>query len=145
MNDSFPCQGRLAGIDYGSVRIGIAISDPRRILASPHENYARRDTERDATYFQQLAADENIVGWIVGLPVHSSGEESQKSIEAREFGKWLGHVTRLPVRYYDERYTTKQAEALMGDSKLTKKKRMFDPQTPEDFIGLVQTLEDSIR
>jgi putative Holliday junction resolvase len=123
MSEPFPSQGRLAGIDYGTVRIGIAISDPQRLLASPYENYSRRDTDRDAAYFQQLATDENIAGWIVGLPVHSSGDESQKSIEAREFGKWLGQMTGLPVRYYDERYTSKQAERLMGDFKLTKRKR----------------------
>jgi putative Holliday junction resolvase len=123
MSDEFPQQGRLAGIDFGTVRIGIAISDSERILASPFQNYARRDVERDAAYFQQLVNEEHIAGWIVGLPVHSSGDESQKSLEAREFGRWLAEVTGLPVRYYDERYTSKQADTLMGDSKLKKKKR----------------------
>jgi putative Holliday junction resolvase len=123
MSDEFPQQGRLAGIDYGSVRIGIAISDPQRILASPYENYTRQDTDRDAAYFQQPVHEERVVGWIVGLPVHTSGDESQKSTEAREFGKWLAKVTACPVRYYDERFTTKLAETLMGDSKLTKKQR----------------------
>ena len=123
MIDEFPQQGRLAGIDYGSVRIGIAISDPQRILASPYENYTRQDTNRDTAYFQQLVRDERVVGWIVGLPVHASGDESQKSMEAREFGKWLADVTACPVRYYDERFTTQLANTLMGDSKLTKKQR----------------------
>jgi putative Holliday junction resolvase len=123
MSDDFPQQGRLAGIDFGTVRIGIAISDSERILASPFQNYARRDTKGDAAYFQQLVNEEHIVAWIVGLPVHSSGDESQKSIEAREFGNWLAEVTGLPVRYYDERYTSKQADTLMDDSRLKKKKR----------------------
>ena len=102
MSDEFPQEGRIAGIDYGSVRIGIAISDPQRILSSPYENYTRRDTQSDAAFFRQLANEERIVAWIVGLPVHSSGDESQKSIEAREFGEWLSEVTGRPVRYYDE-------------------------------------------
>ena len=123
MSSDFPQQGRLAGVDFGTVRIGIAISDPQRILASPFENYTRRNLDRDAAYFRQLVDDERVVGWIVGLPVHASGDESQKSLEARAFGKWLGEVTQRPVRYYDERYTTQQAETLMGESKLTKKKR----------------------
>ena len=57
------------------------------------------------------------------LPVHLSGEESQKSHEAREFGKWLTKKTGLPVDYFDERYTSSQAEELLQGANLTKKKR----------------------
>jgi putative Holliday junction resolvase len=57
------------------------------------------------------------------LPVHTTGEESQKSAEARRFGAWLAETTQLPVRYFDERFTTANAEALLLDAGLTKKKR----------------------
>jgi putative Holliday junction resolvase len=119
----FPAQGRLAGIDFGTVRIGIAISDPGRKLASPLENYTRRGEQRDAQFFQRLVAEEQIVGFIVGLPVHVSGEESQKSLEARTFGSWLTQITAVPVRFYDERYTTREATYLLGEAKMTKKQR----------------------
>jgi nicotinamidase/pyrazinamidase len=123
MTDDFPSHGRLAGIDFGTVRIGIAITDQQRMLASPYENYVRRDAQSDARRFQRLVSEEQIAGFVVGLPVHTSGHESQKSQEARQFGRWLAESTGVPVRFYDERYTSAQAEEILGEAQLTKKKR----------------------
>ena len=123
MNDLLPRAGRLAGIDYGTVRVGVAITDPEQRLASPLENYTRRSAAADGAWFKQLAADERLVGFVVGLPVFSSGDESQKSREARQFGAWLGELTGLPVRYFDERYTSAHAEALLIDADFSRKKR----------------------
>ncbi len=123
MSDTFPQHGRLAGIDYGTVRVGIAVCDPARTLASPLRNYTRGDLQADQRYFQQLADSEAIVAFVIGLPVHVSGDESQKSLEARQFGEWLGELTRLPVRFYDERYSTVQAEAALDEAGLTRKQR----------------------
>ncbi|HWB08923.1 MAG TPA: Holliday junction resolvase RuvX [Pirellulales bacterium] len=118
----FPA-GRLAGIDYGTVRIGIAVTDARRTLASPCDNYARRGPDADAQYFRSFAAQERIVGFVVGLPVHLDGRESQKSREAKQFGEWLTATTGLGVVYFDERFTTAEADQYLGAAKLTKKQR----------------------
>lgn len=115
--------GRLAGIDYGTVRIGIAVTDFEQRLASPYENYTRRGEQADARYFQRLAAEERIDRFIVGLPVHLSGSESQKSLEARRFGEWLAKITGRPVEFFDERYTSSEAERLLLEMQLTKKRR----------------------
>ena len=123
MTDAFPSRGRLAGIDFGTVRIGIAISDPERRLASPHANYTRAGPDADARYFRQLVEEEQIVAFVVGLPVHASGEESQKSLQCRRFGQWLRSVTGLPVRFFDERYTSVQAERSLIAAQMTRKKR----------------------
>ncbi|MBM4090442.1 MAG: Holliday junction resolvase RuvX [Planctomycetes bacterium] len=119
----FPARGRLAGIDFGTVRLGVAISDPRRTLASPYSNYTRSGPAADARYFQQLVAREDVVGFVVGLPVHMSGEESEKCRQARAFGAWLSEATGCPVRFFDERYTTREAELLLGEAHMTRKKR----------------------
>jgi putative Holliday junction resolvase len=116
-------KGRLAGIDYGTVRIGIAVTDYEQRLASPFENYTRRGEAADAVYFRKLVDHERIARFIVGLPVHMSGEESAKSLEARRFGQWLTNVTGRPVEYFDERYTSSEAERVLLDMGLTKKKR----------------------
>jgi putative Holliday junction resolvase len=121
--DTFPRTGRIAGIDYGTVRIGVAVTDPEQVLASPLENYTRRDAAADAAWIKRLATNERLVGFVVGLPVHTDGRESRKSIEARQFGRWLGEVTGLSVRYFDERYTSAQAETLLQDAGLTTKRR----------------------
>lgn len=120
---TLPRQGRLAAIDYGTVRIGVAISDPDQKLASPLENYTRRGEAQDAAWLKSLTASERIVGFVVGLPVHTSGHESQKSHEARQFGKWLGELTGLPVQFFDERYTSAHAEALLLEAGFTTKRR----------------------
>ena len=141
----FPSTGRLAGIDFGTVRIGIALSDARRTLASPYENYQRRDPQTDAARFRRLATEEEIAGFVVGLPVHLSGLESQKSIEARQFGKWLGEATGLPVDFFDERFTTSEADAFLGAAKLTKKQRRERRDKLAAQIMLTAYLESATR
>jgi putative Holliday junction resolvase len=114
---------RIAGIDYGTVRIGIATADLAVGIAGPYETYARRSERLDAEYFRRLATEERIGRFVVGLPVHTSGHESQKSLEAREFGKWLETTTAVPVEYFDERYTSAEAEQMLLAAGLTKKRR----------------------
>ncbi len=123
MSESFPNVGRIAGIDYGSVRIGVALSDPGQMIASPLDNYTRQDESCDAEFFGQLVRDEELVGFVVGLPIHSSGDESEKSQEARRFGQWLQNLTGLPIRFYDERYSTAMADQYMAQADTKKKAR----------------------
>jgi putative Holliday junction resolvase len=118
-----PTTGRLAAIDYGTVRLGVAITDPDQRLASPLENYTRRTPALDRQWLVQLVANERIAGIIIGLPVHNSGDESQKSREARQFGQWVQEATGLPIAFFDERFTSAQAEALLMGAELTKKRR----------------------
>jgi putative Holliday junction resolvase len=87
---------RIAGVDFGTVRIGIALADTEVRIAGPYANYTRRTKELDAAYFARLAAEEQIGRFVVGLPVHLDGNEGQKSTEARAFGKWLGEATGVP-------------------------------------------------
>jgi putative Holliday junction resolvase len=115
--------GRIAGIDFGTVRIGVAISDLARTIASPFENYTRHSAEQDARHFRQIVEAEGVALFVVGLPVHLDGGESQKSMEARRFGQWLSGVTGVPVEFYDERFSTAQAEQLLMLAELTSKRR----------------------
>lgn len=113
----------MAAIDHGSVRLGIAISDPQRRFASPYETYTRRGPQADAQRLQKLVADEQITRFVVGLPVHLDGRESQQSQAARQFARWLGEVTGVPVDLFDERFTTSQAEEILGAAALRGRKR----------------------
>jgi len=145
MSLALPRIGRLAAIDYGTVRIGVAITDPDQRLASPLENYTRRGAEADGKWIAALAARERIAGFVVGLPVHTSGDESQKSREARKFGQWLEEMTGLPVRFFDERYTSAHAEALLLEADLTKKRRKERLDKLAAQILLAAYLESSRR
>jgi putative Holliday junction resolvase len=114
---------RLLGVDYGSARIGLAVSDPDRKIAFPLATYERRGGEKDAAYFRTLAAEEAAGGVVVGLPVHLDGREGVKAVEARAFGRWLAEVTGRPVMFWDERFTTVEAEGFLLEAGLTHKRR----------------------
>ena len=123
MNEAFPVAGRLLAVDYGTVRIGLAICDPDRILVSPLEVYSRGKAAADEKYFSTLAKDERVAGFVVGLPIHCDGGESDKSAEARRFAKWLFELTQVPTRLFDERFSTAQAKRRLRDRRLTHKNR----------------------
>ncbi len=116
-------KGRILGVDYGTVRIGLAITDPDRLLSSPLSTYERKDKETDQKYFKQLVKEERVESIVVGLPVHIDGTQGQKAQEALKFGKWLGEITGLEVNYWDERYTSVEAEQFLQAAHLTKKRR----------------------
>lgn len=114
---------RLLGVDYGKVRVGLAVSDPERRIASPLATYERKDADRDARYFQELVRNEEIALLIVGLPLHNDGREGMLADAARKYGDWLHEVTRLPVAFWDERFSSYEAEEHLQAAGLTRAKR----------------------
>ena len=120
--DSFPTTGRIAAIDFGTVRTGVAICDPDWILASPLGVVAG-GTPDDPQPFVSIADEERLAGWVVGLPVHADGGESASSGRARAFAKWLNTTTGLPVRLFDERFTTVEASQRMAETGKTTRKQ----------------------
>ncbi len=119
LSEELPNAGRLAGIDFGTVRVGIAISDPTQNWVTPLATYSRRTESQDAIYFHQLVQRESIVGFVIGLPIHCDGQESEKSRQVRSFAQWLHAVTQQPYCFYDERFSTAEAKRLMGDTGLS--------------------------
>ena len=121
--ESLPCKGRLAGIDYGTKRVGIAVSDIYQEYSSPLQTYQRCGGQADCRFFTELVQEYRVVGFVVGLPVHMSGDESQKSKEAREYASWLTKLTGVPHAFQDERYSSTMAGAMLMQADLSKKKR----------------------
>jgi len=113
----------LLGVDFGTVRVGQAISDPDRLISSPLDTYTRKADAPDAAFFVRLVAAERVAGLVVGLPLHTGGEEGQKAAEARQYGAWLGRATGLPVVFWDERFTTAVAEDALRGAGLNHRKR----------------------
>lgn len=110
---AFPREGCLLGVDYGQKRVGLAISTFEQNLAMPMEIYQRKSESVDQEWFRATCLDYRVAGLVVGLPLHTSGEESELSQEARQFGEWLARCTSLPLRFWDERYTSVSAELLL--------------------------------
>jgi putative Holliday junction resolvase len=121
-SNEVPREGRLLGLDFGTKRLGIAISDMEQRLAGSLETHNRCGPQGDARRLQQIVAEQRVVGIVVGLPVHMSGDEGGKAGEARAFGAWVGEVTQLPVQFWDERFTTATAEARLMQGDLSPKK-----------------------
>ncbi len=114
---------RILGLDYGTRRVGAALSDPGRTMAFPLEVYKRRGPKQDAVHYRELVEVNQVARIVVGLPVHTSGRVGQLAKEARAFGEWLATETARPVMYFDERFTTVEAEQWMIDAGLTRQKR----------------------
>ena len=145
MSADVPQPGRVAGVDYGTVRIGIALSDPSRRWVSPHEVYTRGDEARDAEFFRQLVQQEDVTLLVVGLPVHLNGRESEKSGEARRFAHWLGEVTGAAVELFDERFTSAEADTLMAPRELTRRSRRQRRDAVAASVMLTAYLESGRR
>jgi putative Holliday junction resolvase len=115
--------GRLLALDLGDVRIGLAVCDRDRVMASPYDQYTRRSDDKDAVYFRQLVQSEQIVGLVVGLPINMDGTEGPKALAYRKYGEWLAGQLNLPVVFFDERLTTHAAQAMLIDAGLNRQKR----------------------
>ena len=118
-----PAAGALFGIDFGTKRIGVAISNPEQTMALPLENYTLRTRELDAAWLWQLARGYGVRGLVVGLPVHISGDEGGKARQAREFGQWAAEATNLPVAWWDERYSSSVADMHLDQAGSSRKNR----------------------
>lgn len=118
-----PALGTLLGLDYGTKRIGVAVSTPDQSIASPLENYTRRNSAEDIAWMQRLVKEYAAVGLVVGLPVHMSGDEGTKAKEARNFGEWMSRKTGLPVVFWDERYSSAMAGLYLQQSEMSPKKQ----------------------
>lgn len=105
----FP-RGRLLAIDYGERRVGLALSDPEGIIASPAGFILRRPGKRPPVAELMRRAEElEARGFVLGLPLDDAGEETPRSAEVRRIAGELERRTGLPTRLLDERYTTAAA------------------------------------
>jgi putative Holliday junction resolvase len=107
---SIPTTGRILAVDWGEVRIGLAISDDTQTLASPLETLARRPGKRFPLHrFLRLTEEHHPVGLVVGLPLSPEGHEAESAIAARKLAETLSHRAQLPLELWDERMSTARA------------------------------------
>ena len=113
--------GRLVGIDFGKKRIGVALSDERKILASPLCTLEKFSSLKEAasSLKEKLKAHAPIAAIVVGLPLHMSGKESDLSTLARQFAELL----EGPIIFWDERLSSRQVERAMRDAGVKRKKQ----------------------
>lgn len=119
----FPQKGRILALDPGTVRIGAAVCDEDRKIASPLEVWTRKGNDPDKRWIQRLVREEGIGALIVGLPLRSQGEEGESSHRARGFAQWAHKATGLPFLMVDESFTTRFAEMALWEMDLSHQNR----------------------
>jgi putative holliday junction resolvase len=105
---------RILALDPGEARCGCAVSDPSGTLATPLDAVERPGTRRGLARLAALATELDAETVVVGLPLTMRGEEGFQAERAREFAERLRSRVRVPVELYDERLTTRMAEAQAG-------------------------------
>ena len=113
---SLPETGRLLAVDWGEVRIGLALSDETQTLATPLETLVRRQGKRfPMGRFLELVGDHQPAGVVVGLPLTSEGNEAGSATSARTLAGELADRSGLPVELWDERMSTARALAAIRE------------------------------
>lgn len=107
---------RVLGLDLGSRRIGLAISDPDARIALPGEALERRGLERDLAALCALVVDRGVERIVVGLPLHMNGSRGPEARAAEEFARALERASGRPVETLDERWTSVQAERVLRET-----------------------------
>ncbi|MCF7889997.1 Holliday junction resolvase RuvX [Candidatus Bipolaricaulota bacterium] len=116
-------EDKVLGLDWGSKRIGIAISDGDRTVALGRETYPREDLEDDVRYIKELASKEGVGLIVLGMPYHLDGGEGELAEAVKDFKEALEAETSVPVETVDERLTSSEAERVMLESDLSRKDR----------------------
>ena len=114
---------RVLGIDYGDKRIGLALSDQLKILASPLEVYIRKSLQQDLEYIKKLIQSNQVDTVVIGLPLNMDGTLGDRALKTQEFGEQLKSVIDIPIVYIDERWTSKESERILIESNIRREKR----------------------
>jgi len=120
---ALPVSGSLIGVDLGTKTIGLASSDPARMVASPVETIARKKFTPDAQRLLEVAASRRAVGLVLGLPVNMDGTEGPRAQATRAFARNLSQLTDLAIGFWDERLSTAAVERMLISFDTSRKRR----------------------
>lgn len=118
-----PRTGALAGLDLGTVTIGVAVSDGLRSVASPIETIKRTKFGKDADALLAICTARDIQGIVLGLPLNMDGSEGPRCQATRAFARNLERRTDLPISFWDERLSTVAAERALLEADTSRRRR----------------------
>ena len=123
MNATGPAKRRVLGLDVGSRRIGIAVSDPLGITAQGLETLQRQNKRVDFEKLEKLARDYAIAEVVVGFPLRMSGAEGVQAEKMHRFADELRERLQIPVHLWDERLTSAEANRLLRETDMSIQRR----------------------
>lgn len=116
--------GRILSVDYGLARIGLALSDPLKMIASPLPTLQCGESlNKTCKELLKAVPEKEIETIVVGLPLNMDGSRGKQVEEVEVFIHTLQKVTDIPVKTWDERLTTVQADRMLKQDNLSRKKR----------------------
>ncbi len=118
-----PEQRRVLALDVGKRRIGLAVSDPLGVTAQGLDTLERTTIREDLARLAEIASSKDVGLLLLGNPLHMSGREGRQAEYVREFAGRLGAATGLPVKFWDERLTTVEAQRVLRESGISIAKR----------------------
>lgn len=113
----------MLALDVGKRRIGLAISDGLGLTAQGLPTLERTTIREDLARLADLTRDREVALYLIGDPLHMSGDQSRQAQYIRDFGARLSERTGVPVRFWDERLTTVQAHRVLRESGISIEKR----------------------
>jgi putative Holliday junction resolvase len=116
-------KNRIMALDFGKRRIGLAVSDELGITAQGLDTLHRSRIREDLDALEKLARQYGVSHFVIGLPLHMSGHESRQAEYTRDFAEKLTRRTGLAVEFWDERWTSVQAERVLKESGISIEKR----------------------
>jgi putative Holliday junction resolvase len=116
-------KGRILALDLGQKRIGMALSDPLGLTAQGLPTLIRTNLRADLDAIGRLASQHGAALILLGHPLHMDGREGRQAEAAREFARRLTERTGLPVKLWDERLTSREAERVLRSSGVSIAKR----------------------
>lgn len=119
---------KIMGLDFGEKRMGVALSDELFLTAQGADTIQRKDLKTDLEAISNIIKENNVIEVIVGLPVSMDGTHSRKTKEVLEFVDVLSKAVTVPVKTWDERLTTVQADRAMMEAGMNgfKRRRLAD-------------------
>ncbi len=114
---------RIMALDYGEVRIGIAMTDLMRMIASPHCTYTRTNLEQDIAYISSLIKQNSVKTVVVGLPLNMDGTEGDRAQKTREFVDLMKKRINVEFVFQDERLSSVSAEEILLEGGMKRKDR----------------------
>ena len=136
--------GRVLALDFGKKRIGLAVSDELGLTAQGLDTLHRTRVRDDIEALASLVNQYSVSQVLIGMPLHMSGDESRQSAHTREFAERLQRRTGLTVEYWDERWTSVQAERMLRDSGVRWTARTA-PWIESPAVILLESYLDSLR
>ena len=118
-----PQKARLAGLDYGTKTIGVAISDTGQTIASGLETIKRSKFTKDAARLIEIVKEHQIQAFVIGLPLNMDGSEGPRVQATKAFARNLREKIDLPLIYWDERLSTQAAERTLLEADSSRKRR----------------------